>query len=203
LQLGFNDSCEQTISTNYFGPRRVVEAFGKFLKRPGGRIVNQASASGPNYVSSCNDKGVQQKLAKPWTIAGGIAEVDDMAQTMISSNDANPYGASKALLNAYTCLLAKTEPDLVVNSCTPGWILTDMTAGSAASGTPSKGAGPACYLLMDEETVPKQPTGRYYGSDCVRSPISFYRGPGEPPYESDEDLVGLPETAKKEAPLLL
>jgi len=50
--------------------------------------------------------------------------------------------------------------------------------------------------------VPHQPTGRYYGSDCVRSPISFYRGPGEPPYESDEDLVELPESARKMATVL-
>jgi hypothetical protein len=41
---------------------------------------------------------------------------------------------------------------------------------------------------MDEE-VGKQPTGRYYGSDCVRSPLHFYRGPGEKPYVNDEDLV--------------
>jgi len=27
--------------------------------------------------------------------------------------------------------------------------------------------------------------GWYYGSDAVRSPLDVYRGPGEPPYESD------------------
>jgi hypothetical protein len=29
------------------------------------------------------------------------------------------------------------------------------------------------------------PTGRYYGSDCLRSPIHVYRGPGDPPYEGE------------------
>ena len=192
---------EETVNTNYFGPRRVNEAFAKFLKRPGGRIVNVASASGPNYISGLPDSSpLQALLAKPWTIPGGIAEVDEIARNMKSGD--GEYGVSKALLNAYTALHAKIEKDLIINSCTPGFIRTDLTAGTSATNPPEKGAVPPCYLMMDEETVLTLPTGRYYGSDCVRSPISFYRGPGEPPYESDEDLVELPESARKMATVL-
>jgi carbonyl reductase 1 len=186
---------EETINTNYFGPRRVNEAFGKLLQRPGGRIVNVASASAPKFLGPLPDSSeLKQKLMKPWTLPGGAADIDEIARGMKSGDDG--YGASKALLNAYTAVHAKLEPDLFINSCSPGFILTDLTAGTTASNPPSKGAVPPCYLMMDESTVPSQPTGRYYGSDCVRSPFHFYRGPGEAPYDGDEDLVDLPESAQ-------
>jgi carbonyl reductase 1 len=176
---------EEVLNTNYFGPRRVNDTFGKLLKSSGGRIVNIASASGPNFVSKMSDREpMKEKLTKPWTITGGITELDSFAPNMKGDS----YGASKALVNAYTGLHAKTDKNLIINSCSPGWIATDMTQGMGASNPPSKGAVVPCWLMMDEE-VGKQPTGRYYGSDCVRSPLHFYRGPGEKPYVNDEDLV--------------
>jgi carbonyl reductase 1 len=178
---------EEVINTNYFGPRRVNDTFGKLLKSHGGRIVNIASASGPFFVTNMSDKDpLTEKMTKPWTITGGITELDSIAQNINMNGDS--YGASKALVNAYTGLHAKTDRNLIINSCSPGWIATDMTQGMGASNPPSKGAVVPCWLMMDEE-VAKLPTGRYYGSDCVRSPLHFYRGPGEDPYVNDEDLV--------------
>jgi carbonyl reductase 1 len=195
---------EETINTNYFGPRRVNEAFMKILQTPKGRIVNVASASGPNYVNSLPSASpIKALLAQPWTIPGGIAEIDEMARnarTMLPKNE--PYGASKALLNAYTVVHAKIETDLIIHSVTPGFIATDLTAGAGATNTPAKGAVPPCFLMMDETIIPTTPTGRYFGSDCLRSPIAFYRGPGEPPYESNDDLAPLPATATKMAHIL-
>ena len=179
---------EQTINTNYFGPRRVNDAFLPLLQRPGGRIVNVASASGPNFVSSLPQGSPLRDLARPWKLSGGLASLDATARTMEGDN---AYGASKALLNAYTWMFAKLHPDVVINSVTPGYILTDLTAGTSASNPPSKGAVPPCFLMMDED-VAKQPTGRYYGSDCVRSPMDVYRGPGDAPYVNDEDLADMP-----------
>jgi carbonyl reductase 1 len=199
VQIGWGRTVAENVNTNYFGPRRINEAFGKFVQRPGGRIVNVASASGPNYVSSLPDSSLHKALlAEPWTIPGGVAELDQMSQNMQGEG----YGASKALLNAYTVIHAKIEKDLIINSVTPGYIQTDMTAGTSATNPPSKGAIPPCWLMMDDTTVPNVPTGRYYGSDCVRSPLSFYRGPGEPPYDDDEDLVALPESATTLASIL-
>lgn len=180
--VGFDHSVKDQVNVNYFGPRRVNTAFGTLLQRPGGRIVNVASASGPNFVSACRDADMAAKLTKPLTLFGTIDEVDKMAQnTDISGNG---YGYSKALLNAYTVLHAAQEPDLIINSCTPGYILTDLTAGMGATNPPSKGAVPPVHLMMSPD-FEKLPTGRYYGSDCVRSPIHFYRGPGDPPYEGE------------------
>jgi NAD(P)-dependent dehydrogenase (short-subunit alcohol dehydrogenase family) len=190
--IGWGHSLEDTINTNYFGPRRVNEAFREHLIRPNGRIVNVASASGPNFVSKCKDNDLARKLGKPWTLEGGLKQLDDIAKNMKDAQD--NYGASKALLNAYTVIHAKMDKDLVINSCTPGFIDTDLTKGNGASNPPSKGAVPPCWLMMDEQ-VPTMPTGRYYGSDCVRSPLHVYRGPGDDPYTGDEDLVELSSEA--------
>lgn len=183
--IGFGRSMEETVNTNYFGPRRVNDAFGKHLKRPGGRIVNVSSASGPIFLQNLSDANLKGKLNQAWTIPGGLEELDTIARTIKGGNE---YGASKALLNAYTFLYAKANKDLIINAITPGYIKTDLTAGSGASNPPSKGAVPPCWLMMDED-VAHQPTGRYYGSDCVRSPMDCYRGPGEEPYVNNDDLV--------------
>lgn len=182
---------QEVVNTNYFGPRRVNDAFGKHLQRPGGRIVNIASAAGPSYVASLPKGDLKTMLSKPWTIPGGVSQLDEIAKT-IKGKD--PYGASKALLNAYTALHARQEPHLIINSVTPGWIQTDMTQGSGASNPPSRGAIPPCWLAMDN-ALTREPTGRYYGSDCVRSPLHVYRGPGDAPYVNDEDVVGTTTTS--------
>eukprot|EP00545_Synedropsis_sp_CCMP1620_P003376 CAMPEP_0119006594 /NCGR_PEP_ID=MMETSP1176-20130426/2396_1 /TAXON_ID=265551 /ORGANISM="Synedropsis recta cf, Strain CCMP1620" /LENGTH=269 /DNA_ID=CAMNT_0006958527 /DNA_START=109 /DNA_END=918 /DNA_ORIENTATION=- len=179
--IGFGQATEDNVNVNYFGPRRMNSEFGKLLQKPGGRIVNIASASGPMFVNGCGNNDLGSKLTKPRTI-GSIEELDKLARS--SSGIGDGYGLSKALLNAYTVLHAAEEPKLIINSCTPGYIKTDITAGMGATNPPSKGAIPPVHLLMSPE-FDTLPTGSYYGSDCVRSPIYEYRGPGDPPYEGE------------------
>jgi len=177
-----------TVGTNYLGPKRVSEALLDKLERPGGRIVNISSASAPMFVQSCTNQDLVAKLSEPWTISGGIQELDEIStshhdENVIGSN--NAYGYSKALLSAYTWLFARDHPDLIVNAITPGFINTDMTSGWGATNSPEKGAIPPVWLLMSDELT-KVPTGRYYGSDCKRSPWNVYRGPGDPVYEGPD-----------------
>ena len=91
------------------------------------------------------------------------------------------YGISKAFLNAYTCLHAQAESDLIINAVTPGFIATDMGAMLGASNPVEKGVIAPLFALLDEG-LESAPTGRYYGSDCKRSPLDVYRGPGDPVY---------------------
>lgn len=112
------------LNTNYFGLRRVNDSFGKLLKRPGGRIVNIGSASGPMFVSSLRDKNLVTAFSQPWTIRGGVAELDEMANNWKGRGDG--YGTSKAFVAAYTKLHAMEEPDLIINAVTPGFIASDM-----------------------------------------------------------------------------
>lgn len=171
---------KDVMNTNYWGPRRVNDALIKLLKRPGGRIVNVASASAPNWLSRVQDQNLKSKLAQPWTIPGGIEELDEMARN-VQLEDSKTYGISKAFLNAYTCLHAQAEQDLIINSVTPGFIATDMGSALGATNPVEKGVKPLLFLLLDKE-LEQTTTGRYYGSDCKRSPLDVYRGPGDPVY---------------------
>jgi len=177
---GIIGSYSDTLNVNYFGARRVNDAFKSILISTGGRVVNIASASGPMYVNGCSNSHLRRRLANPLLFEGGIEEIDEEARS--GSSDGNPYGLSKALLNAYTLLLAKDNENMYINSCTPGFIDTDMTrnAGMGATNKPEKGTLAPLYCLMENENLT---TGCYYGSDGVRSPLDRYRGPGDPPYE--------------------
>jgi len=184
--IGWGYTVEETLNTNYYGTKRVCESFAPFLKRPGGRIVNIASASGPNFISSYtndNDKELKQKLSNPLTAIKSLDELDTLADSYKDKSVDNAYGLSKAFVNAYTALYAKEQyPDLIVNSCTPGFILTDMTRGLTATNPPEAGAKTPMHLLLSSD-FDNLPTGRYYGSDGKRSPIDRYREPGSPPYD--------------------
>ncbi len=39
-----------------------------------------------------------------------------------ADNDMFDYGLSKACLTAYTLMLAKQHPELIVSACTPGYV---------------------------------------------------------------------------------
>ena len=194
---------DEAMVTNYFGPRHVCDEFIPCLVDPERtttttRIVNVASASGPNYVSRLRDSTLRSKLSQPWKYFKDISELDELASSMKCDSDV--YGMSKAFLNAYTILLAKSmasassssssnnkKSRVVVNSVTPGFIATDMGASLGATKPVPEGAKPILYLLMDTKfDDPNLPTGRYYGSDCQRSPIDVYRGPGDPVYEGPD-----------------
>lgn len=179
------DDVSLTVNTNYLGPRRVNDALLSKMERPGGRIVNIGSASGGMFMTGCSDKDLVAKLNEPWTIAGGISELDEISKSNPKTGAVDAYGFSKALVAAYTWILAKEEPDLIVNSVTPGFINTDMTSGWGATNSTAKGAIPPVWLLMSDDLT-KVPTGRYYGSDCKRSPLNVYRGPGDPVYEGPD-----------------
>ncbi|KAG7374778.1 short-chain dehydrogenase/reductase SDR [Nitzschia inconspicua] len=181
------------VDTNYFGTKRVVNAFLPLLQRPGGRIVNVASASGPYFVQGLSQRDTLYKaLKEPWTIEGGLDGVDELAKKYCDQYGSS-YAFSKALVNAYNLLLARSQPDLIVNAVTPGWIKTDMTVGQGATNPPSQGAVPPVWALMDPE-LESTTTGLYYGSDCKRSPIHEYRSPGDPVYNGP---TGIEATSSK------
>lgn len=172
--LGFQHSMKDTLSVNTYGARRVCNAFLSMLCPENGRIVNTASASGPMFVARCSPT-MRKQLTNPdvtWE------ELDDLMQKAMSSSSFEPYGFSKACLNAYTMHLARQHPNLKINAVTPGFIDTDITRGMGATKTPDEGTKPAIYCLIGD----LEGNGRYYGSDAVRSPLDRYRGPGDPPY---------------------
>ncbi len=186
------------LNVNTRGVQRVCNAFIPLLA-DGGRIVNVTSAAGPNFVSTCSHEQ-QVFFTRPdvtWSEIDAMMEEcsaiagDAEAFSSRGLGDGSPYGLSKACANAYTLHLARENPQFVINSCTPGFIATDLTRQyEEASGrrpeelgmkSPREGANSAIFLLFGEP----EGSGHYYGSDAKRSPLDRYRAPGAPPYAGD------------------
>lgn len=187
------------LQVNTYGIKRVCDAFLPLLEPNGGRIVNITSASGPNYVATCA-KEQQELLTHPdvtWEQIDGYMttclELKNSGDSFKSKGmgDGNAYGISKACANAYTIALARSNPTLIVNACTPGFIETDLTMPYAQSRgvapaemgmkSPKEGTVSALHLLFDTP----EGSGLYFGSDAKRSPLDRYRAPGSAPYTGD------------------
>ena len=181
--VGFGRSIAETLETNYYGSKRVCEHFIPLLDTAVGRVCNIASASGPNFVSRLDDDA-QNLFTSSETSLEALEET--LARYSAAPDyDGIAYGLSKASLHVLTMQLTAKHPNLRINSCSPGYILTDLTAGMGASKTPENSnchVAPL-HLLFDEAVPPNQ--GWYYGSDAVRSPLDRYRDPGAPPYLGD------------------
>jgi NAD(P)-dependent dehydrogenase (short-subunit alcohol dehydrogenase family) len=184
--IGTGNPLKDILETNVYGVKRVVDAYlGKLAEN--GRIVNVTSASGPTYVSSAaaDEKTLLLDPKIEWP------ELDAFMKKQLEKGNTEAYGLSKACANAYTVMLARANPQLHINACTPGFIETDMTRHYAESQKksaadlgmkpPSAGARAPMHLLFGN----LEGNGRYYGSDAKRSPLDRYRGPGTPEYTGD------------------
>lgn len=172
--VGFGYSVAFTLGVNYYGPKRVCKAFIPLLDKTCGRIVNIASASGPMFLAQ-RSGDLKTFFSTP---DNSEDELEAKITELSPAIGGDAYGFSKACLNTFTMQLAKSNPELLISSATPGFINTDLTAGMGASGTPEQGARSTLFCLFS----PDARTGCYYGSDSVRSPLTAYRGPGDPPY---------------------
>ena len=187
--LGLN----KVLQVNTFGPKRVCDAFLPLLNPSIGRVVNVTSASGPLYLAGSSNE-TKKLLTNPevsWTeIEKFMSDCLKLEseRTTDWGGDWPAYGISKACTNAYSIYLAKKNPNLTINACTPGFIETDLTRPMAESNgktpaemgmkSPEEGVSASVFLLMGNPSG----SGHYYGSDCVRSPLDKYRSPGDPPY---------------------
>lgn len=186
--IGFGKPLDLTLQTNVYGPYFMTNAFAPLLVRTNdststGRIVNISSAVGPNYVAKCDAANISSTVftdpSSTWEQI--VARMNESLALEVDApgTEKDAYGLSKACLNAYTVQTALQYTDLLVNSCSPGFIDTDLTKGYGATNTPEQGTVSALHCLFS----PVAGTGRYYGSDAVRSPIDKYRAPGDAPYE--------------------
>ena len=181
--IGFGRSIPETLATNFYGTVKVSEAFTPLLDPASGRICNVASASGPMFVTGLDDASVFTSRSTTWE----ELEAELNRYAAVSDYEGIAYGLSKAAVNAWTMQYAARHPNLRVNSCSPGYILTDLTRGMGATKKPedSNCHVAPLFLLFGDVPQPEANPGRYYGSDAVRSPLDVYRGPGDPPYVGD------------------
>lgn len=197
IGVGMSD-LRAVLEVNTLGVRRVCEAFLPMLDPTHGRIVNITSASGPSFVSNCSPER-QRAFVDPavtWPQLEALIEeclALDGPEAFAAKGlgDGSAYGLSKACANAYTVMLARENPGLRINACTPGFIATDLTRPySESSGRtqeemgmkpPAEGTRAPMFLLFGEPAG----NGRFYGSDAQRSPLDRYRSPGSEPYAGE------------------
>lgn len=150
------DIARNTSKTNYTGTFNVTSAFLPLIRK-GGRIVNVSSTVGQLRT-------VSPELAKRFSDPSlTFSELDKLMEeffTAVKEGDykekgwpRSAYGVSKVGLTAQTRILARTptvkEKELLVVSCCPGWIRTNM-AGPRATGTVEEGARTPVWLALGE-----------------------------------------------------
>eukprot|EP00980_Cylindrotheca_fusiformis_P001877 scaffold429_cov114-Cylindrotheca_fusiformis.AAC.4 len=187
--LAHGTTGEKILNVNLKGPKRVVDNFQDLLDPAGSRIVNLGSGSGPLYVKK-QPVDRQKKLCNPgitWEeikaeCTRGVPE-DDPAH---GDQGTDHYGLSKALLAAYTMVLARelASKNVLAFCVSPGFIDTGITSGFGASKTPEEGTVSIKHCLFEAK---KEESGWFFGSDAKRSPLHFFRSPGEPVFDGDID----------------
>mmetsp|Transcript_7740 Transcript_7740/g.13050 ORF Transcript_7740/g.13050 Transcript_7740/m.13050 type:complete len:294 (-) Transcript_7740:190-1071(-) len=196
--LAHGVSPEDIINVNMRGAQRVNDAFLPLLNPDGGRLVGTSSGIASAYVKGDFmgkpvgvvpvvdrdplrrfdvtmeqiDNILELERAGNW---GASDETKDTHQTAAFGG----YAVSKAALTAYYMVLARNHPNLVVSTCSPGFINTNMTAGFGAALQPEEGTVSLRKCILGDLGECK---GWYYGSDGLRSPLDVSRNPGEPEY---------------------
>jgi carbonyl reductase 1 len=191
------------IDVNMHGPKRVCEAFIPLLQPDGGRIANTSSGAASSYVAGTmmgNPMGTATAVEKQPLISSEVtwAQIEDVVSIERKAGFSREgsdqqagwcaYGLSKAALTAYAMVLARKYPDLVVSSCSPGFINTKMTAGFGATLQPEDGTVSLMHCLFNDLGG----NGWYFGSDGLRSPLHLMRNPGEPAYDGSPGAPGEP-----------
>jgi carbonyl reductase 1 len=136
----------ETIETNFFGPLRVTLGLLPLL-RDGATITNVTSGLG---ALSNLDAEHRRLLSDPALTRDRLVE---LVRSGITGWGTDPYGVSKAALNALTRIFAAelAPRHIRVNATCPGWVRTDM-GGRNASRSVEEGAASVRFGVTATET---------------------------------------------------
>ncbi|XP_047328992.1 (+)-neomenthol dehydrogenase-like [Impatiens glandulifera] len=129
------ENAEECLQVNYYGMKRMVEAFVPLLQRSNSpRIVNVSSLAGKlqnlpnewakgvlNDATNLSEERIEEVLNKFLKdFKEGTWEANGWPTTLTS------YILTKATLNAYTRVVAKKFPTILVNCVCPGCVKTNI-----------------------------------------------------------------------------
>lgn len=155
----------KTLETNFRGMMRLTDRVLPRL-RPGARIVLLSSGMGQ---VSCLSKELQREVLSPTLDRAALLAfarrfVDAIARDEHRAEGwpGNAYSVSKVAMNGYVRILARDlAPDprgILVNSCDPGWVRTDM-GGASAPRSVAEGARTPVWLA---KLPPGGPNGGFF-----------------------------------------
>lgn len=147
----------QTLQTNYYGTLQAVQEFLP-LVRPGGRMVNVASIVG--HLNSKYSPAIREQFASSASVADVNKLMQAFAQAVHNGTHEQEgwptgaaYSVSKSGLIGATRAIAreeeKTGKGVLVNSCCPGYVNTDMTKGRGVSTVDQGAKTPVMLALAD------------------------------------------------------
>ncbi|KAK9742930.1 hypothetical protein RND81_03G206200 [Saponaria officinalis] len=163
---------QECLQTNYYGVKTATEALLPLLKLSNSpRIINVSSAAG----KLCHIRNDQ--------IRGILANAEELTEERVDSivdeflrdfKDGtfvekgwipvlSAYFASKAALNAYTRILAKKHPTIIINCLCPGFIKTDINNHVGPLPVEQGGARVVRLALAPHAS----PSGLFYTNDQV------------------------------------
>ncbi|VVB06479.1 unnamed protein product [Arabis nemorensis] len=154
---------EECIKINYYGPKRMCEAFIPLLQLSDSpRIVNVSSSMG-QLENILNEwaKGILSDAEK--LTEERIDEVinqllkdlkEDPVKTKNWAKVMSAYVVSKAGLNGYTRILAKKHPEFRVNSVCPGFVKTDMNYKTGVLSVEEGASSPVRLALLPHQETP-------------------------------------------------
>ncbi|XP_010544713.1 PREDICTED: (+)-neomenthol dehydrogenase-like [Tarenaya hassleriana] len=151
---------EECIKINYYGPKRMCEAFIPLLQlSDSSRIVNVSSSMGKL-------KNVVNEWAKGiLTDADNLSEekIDEVLNQLLKdfkegidktknwAKFMSAYVVSKAALNAYTGILAKKYPSFRINAVCPGFVKTDINFNTGVLSVEEGASSPVRLALLPND----------------------------------------------------
>ena len=160
---------KKTLTTNFYGLKIVTEAFLPLLE-PNGHAVQVSSLLGK--TSYLQNPSLAEKLLNPELTLPKLMEIaeeiynldEDWAAKGYSLSEYGNYNHSKALVNAYTRIIAKNLQEsgslVRVNAVHPGWVKTDM-GGPNAPLSIDEGIVMPTLVIRDTSNV----TGKYWADN--------------------------------------
>jgi carbonyl reductase 1 len=163
------EQAEVTIKTNYFGTIAVSDAFFPLL-RPHARVVNVSSMASSYYIRKCgpelqakfmNPNITRDELTNQMNAFVQAAQRGDLAKEGYpeSCYSISKVGVTVLSQIQHRQLSADPRDDIIVNSCCPGYVGTDINSHKGPK-TIDEGADTPIYLsLLPEGT--KSPAGDF------------------------------------------
>ncbi|KAG6512358.1 hypothetical protein ZIOFF_030469 [Zingiber officinale] len=166
---------EDCINTNYYGPKRVTEAFIPLLQSSQSpRIVNVSSLYGKlQYIRS---ERIKEELRNVDTLSEDRLDqlvqafMNDFKEGKLDQNvwptrNMVAYKVAKVALSAYTRILAKRYPKFCINCVNPGFVKTDLNWNLGVLPVEEGAEGPVLLAMLPDGS----PSGLFYDLKEVSS----------------------------------